>query len=235
MAQLQTTPLRTEPISQGSPYLDWEPRSSSLAPNRVGLCLLPHGSWQPQTSPRMGILSPCHLPPRTQHPPPPQPLLPHLPNLICLPVGGHSLLRSPDVGPQTPGAAGGEGAAVQSFCTAVPLWVLGGGAPGFPLGLWGGQSMPPSSAPGRGAGARWAGGWPGQRANLSASRGTRPVAARRRGSPGLCAPAPAAQLLRMTSSHLPLQACTSPRAGGGVGGLRQEAPGAAGRCSLRTA
>lgn len=41
MAQLQTTPLRTEPISQGSPYLDWEPRSSSLAPNRVGLCCCP--------------------------------------------------------------------------------------------------------------------------------------------------------------------------------------------------
>lgn len=48
----------------------------------------------------------------------------------------------------------------------------------------GGLEHIPSSDPGRGAGARRALGWPGQRADLSSSLGMRPRAARRGGSPG---------------------------------------------------
>lgn len=137
----------------------------------------------------MGALSLCP-PSRNPAPPPPQ-LLPRPPNRICLPVGGHSLLRTADFGPQTAGAAGGGRAAAQSSSPAAPLRVRGGGAPGFPLGLRGGRGIPRAAA-GRGAGARRAPGWAGRRGDLLSSRGTH----RRSGSPGFMRPGarrPAAQ------------------------------------------
>lgn len=76
----------------------------------------------------------------------------------------------------------------------------------------------PRSAPGRGAGVRGALGCPGSVRTSPQVLG--PDRARRcaAGAPALCAPAPAAQQLRMTSSHLPPPppppARTSPRAGG---------------------
>lgn len=58
------------------------------------------------------------------------------------------------------------------------------------------------------------------------------------GAPALGAPAPAAQLLRMTSSHLPPPGPHLPEgwvvAGGWGGGCVRMFPGAAGRCSPRT-
>lgn len=104
------TPLRTGPIPQASPYLEWGPRTSSLAPNRMGpvsVSLIQATRNFPKNGDPIPI--PCHPPPRTRHPPLPQLLLPRPPNLICLPVGGHSLLKSPDFGPRISGTAGGEG------------------------------------------------------------------------------------------------------------------------------
>lgn len=100
----------------------------------------------------------------------------------------------------------------------------GGSAPGagrrrswVPSRAPGGPGHTPSSAAGRGAGARRAPGRSGQREDRFSSRGTGLAQRAAAGAPALCAPAPAAQLLRMTSSHLPLQARTAPRAGGGAG------------------
>lgn len=86
------------------------------------------------------------LPPKTWQPSPPLLLLPRLANLICLPVRGHSLLRSPDFRPRPLGTAGGEGEADQGAFAKVPLraLALGGGAPGFSLGLRSGRSIPPA-------------------------------------------------------------------------------------------
>lgn len=238
MAQLQTTPIRIEPISQDSPCLDWEPGPHRWPPTEwdpVAAPLIP----QLQTSRRMGILSPCQLPPRTLHPPPPQPLLPHSPNLICFPVGGTLTSQKPRRWAPDPRGCWWRGGGRSELLHSGSA--LGAGrrrswVPSRARGRGGVRACPPSSAPGRGEGARWAGGWPGQRTDLSASRGTQPSAARRRGSPSLCAPAPAAQLLRMTSSHLPPPGPHLPAGRGrGGGGAASGSSGAAGRCSLRTA
>ena len=86
--------------------------------------------------------------------------------------------------PTLQGLPVGRGAAVQGSRAAVRFraLALGGGAPGFSLWLRGGPERAPNSAPGRGAGARRALGCPGQRADLSSSRGTRPAQHHR--SPG---------------------------------------------------
>lgn len=127
----------------------------------------------------------------------------------------------------------GRGAAAQGSFAAVRFGALalGGGAPGFSLRLRGGRSMPPTQPR---VGARAPGGLRAGRGSSQTSpqvggsdpRGTA-------GAPALCAPAPAAQLLTMTSSHLPQSARTSPRVwGAGEGGcVRKFPPGAAGRCS----
>lgn len=74
-------------------------------------------------------------------------------------------------------------------------WVLSR-APGEP-------EHAPSSAPGRGAGGRRALGYPGSVWTSPQVLGPDPAPRCAAGTPALCAPAPAAQLLRMTSSHLP--------------------------------
>lgn len=194
----------------------------------------------------MGALSPCHPPPRTWHT-----LLPHSapsyhpPNLICLPVVGTLTSQKPRLWSPDPGAAGGgKGVAGQGSFTAVTLRALelGGGAPGFSLGPRGGGCWSIPQAQTR-VGVRAPGGlWAGLGSAQTSPQvlGCDPAQRGAAGAPALCAPAPAAQLLRMTSSHLPPPAPHLPagwRRGGvlGVWGLRQEVPGAAGRCSPRTA
>lgn len=214
-AQLQIAPLRIAPTPKQR-YREWGPRSPrwpliDRGPTSAPLTLAA------RDFPKKGGPIPLPPPPGTQHPPPPQ-LLPRPPNLIRLPVGGHSLLRTADFGPQTAGAAGGGRAAAQSSSPAAPLRVRGGGAPGFPLGLRGGRGIPRAAA-GRGAGARRAPGWAGRRGDLLSSRGTH----RRSGSPGFMRPGarrPAAQ----DDIKSPPPPAAPPR-GQGRGGLRQDPPG----------
>lgn len=106
-----------------------------LDPNRMGPCFCPTN---------LGHQELPHPPPRTWHPPLPQLLLPRPPNLICLLVGGHSLLRNPDFGRRIPGAPGAERGAVQGFFTPNSLraLALGGVAPGFSFGLRGCRAYP---------------------------------------------------------------------------------------------
>lgn len=109
-------------------------------------------------------------------------------------------------------------------------WVLSR-APGEP-------EHAPSSAPVRGAGVRCALGYPGSVQTSPQVLGPDPARRGAAGALALCAPAPAAQLLRMTSSHLPPPGPHLPEGWGGGwwrGVLRQKVPRATGRCSPRAA
>lgn len=78
----------------------------------------------------------------------------------------------------------------------------------------------PGSAPGRGAGGRRALGYPGSVRTSPQVLGPDPAPRCAAGTPALCAPAPAAQLLRMTSSHLPPPGPHLPEGWGVEGGGR---------------
>lgn len=194
----------------------------------------------------MGALSPCHPPPRTWHT-----LLPHSapsyhPPKSHLPPGSGDTHFSeaqtlvPGPGSCRWGEGGGwsglfhSGNAPGAGAGRRRSWVLSR-APG-----WGSWSIPQAQTR---VGVRAPGGlWAGLGSAQTSPQvlGCDPAQRGAAGAPALCAPAPAAQLLRMTSSHLPPPAPQLPagwRRGGvlGVWGLRQEVPGAAGRCSPRTA
>lgn len=181
----------------------------------------------------MGTLSSCHPPPTTRHPPQPQFLLPH-PQISSASHWGTLTSQMPRLRSRAlQGLPVGRGAAAQGSFEAVRFGALalGGGAPGFSLRLQGGRSMPPTQPR---VGARAPSGlrvgW-GSAQTSPQVRGPDPRGTA--GAQALCAPAPAAQLLTMTSSHLPQSARTSPRVwGAGEGGcVRKFPPGAAGRCS----
>lgn len=121
------------------------------------------------------------------------------------PLGSH-LLRSPDFGPRIPRAAGREEGGCSKLLHSRSAPAAGAGrrrsrvlfrAPGVP-------EHTPSSTPGRGACAQ-VGLWDDLGSARTSSQVVGPDQAQRgaAGAPALCAPAPAAQLLRMTSSHLP--------------------------------
>lgn len=55
------TLLRIGPIPQASPYLEWSPWSSSLAPNRIGSPLCPTNLSHQELSPKNG--GPVPMPP----------------------------------------------------------------------------------------------------------------------------------------------------------------------------
>lgn len=199
----KTTPPRIGPIPQASPDSEWSPdrhpcpfqNGTHRCSTNLGLLGQPQ-DWRccPDATP---LLEPGTLP--------------HLSFSFLAPQtswgGGHSLLGNPDFGRQPAGAARGEGDSRSG-----PL--RSGSARGAGAGRrrsWvlsrapGGLEHAPNSAPGR---DRALGGLcTGLRsARISAEvLGLRPSAVQRSGSPGSapCAPAPAAQLLRMTSSHLP--------------------------------
>lgn len=140
----KTTPFGIGPIPQASPYLEWGPGASSLAPNRTG----PHScSTNPGYQGLPQEWGPGPMPPRSWIPAPSPTSAPSSPPKSHLPPGeGHSLLRSPDFGPLPQGLRVGRGAAVQGSFAEVSLQALalGGGAPGFSLGLRGARSMPPA-------------------------------------------------------------------------------------------
>lgn len=114
-------------------------------------------------------------------------------------------LKAQTLVPGSQGLLVGRGPAVQGFFTADPLraLALGGVALGFSLGLRGCRSIPPAQPR---IGARAPGGlWADLGSARTSPQVVGPDQAQRgaAGAPALCAPAPAAQLLRMTSSHLP--------------------------------
>ena len=151
------------------------------------------------------------------------------PNLVCLPMGGHSLLRCPDLGhgPSRGCLWGGE------QLLRVPSKPFGSGHWRWAAALLGslsgsgGAGACPQLSPGSGrglpAGSRRAPGWPGQSADLSSSPGTRP--ARHRESPGSVRTG-----TRRPASHddikspPPVGPHIPAGLGGGGGGLRQEVP-----------
>lgn len=119
--------------------------------------------------------------------------------------GDTHFLKAQTLVPGSQGLLVGRGAAVEGFFTADPLraLALGGVALGLSLGLRGCRSIPPAQPR---IGARAPGGlWADMSSARTSPQVVGPDQAQRgtAGAPALCAPAPAAQLLRMTSSHLP--------------------------------
>ena len=182
----------------------------------------------------MGTLSPCHPPPTTRPPPQPQFFSFLTPKSRLPPDGGTLTSQMPRLRSRAlQGLPVGRGAAAQGSFEAVRFGALalGGGAPGFSLRLRGGRSMPPTQPR---LGARAPGGLRVGRGRAQTSPQVREPDPRGTArAQALCAPAPAAQLLTMTSSHLPQSARTSPRVWGAgeEGCVRKFPPGAAGRCS----
>lgn len=173
----KTTPFGIGPIPQASPYLEWGPGASSLAPNRTG----PHScSTNPGYQGLPQEWGPGPMPPRSWIPAPSPTSAPSSPPKSHLPPGEGTLTsQKPRLWSPSPGAAGGEGGSGSGLLRR-------GFAPGAGAGRRrsgvlsrapGGPEHAPSSAPGRGTGARRALSWPGQRADLSSSRGTRSGAA----------------------------------------------------------
>lgn len=130
----------------------------------------------------MRVPSPC--PSTTRSLPPPQFLLPRSQISSASRGGGHSLLRCPDFGRRPSRGCRWGGSSCSGLPSRGPVQGAGAGRRrSWVLSLApGGPERAPNSAPRRGAGARRALGWPGQRADLSSSRGTRPAQHHR--SPG---------------------------------------------------
>lgn len=178
----------------------------------------------------MRVPSPCP-PPTTRSLPPPQFLLPRSQISSASRGGGHSLLRCPDFGRRPSRGCRWGGSSCSGLPSRGPVQGAGAGrrrswvlslAPGG-----GGRSVHPTQPR---VGARAPDGlWAGRGSAQTSPQVVAPDPRSTTGAPALRAPAPAAQLLTMTSSHLPQSARTSPRVwgpgAGWVGGvLRQEVP-----------